>query len=362
MTMNRPHPSPLSMPAIPRRPSAVCAPLAMVQTPRAPTVLVVQPDRTIRTVAISALNSNGYRGVGVARGDEALFMLLERRFDAVLLSAELPGIGARELCLRLRAIDSHANTPVLYLLHPSEQVQMEGFFAAGGDDFLTLPLSAQLLKTRLSGRLHRGAAHQRVAGEYGDAPKAEALDSLGPGAGVMVVRSWVQHAAGLDATASVLGARNVATQLGLQVECIYRHGGRVERLSDGVVYALFEGPTGIFDAGQCSNAILKIGAGMINNQEGRPRVALGIVGCGAAAASGDSGAGRESLLNAAFAAALQHCMTAGAMQVMVASELHSTLGGLTHLRYSRADEEAALTDEPLNVPVRRLRRARGHAA
>lgn len=290
-------------------------------------------------------------------------MLLERRFDAVLLGAELAGIGARELCLRLRAVDSHADTPVLYLLHPSEQVQMDGFFAAGGDDFLTLPLSPQLLKTRLSGRLHRGAVNKRLAGEHEESSKAAALDVPGPGAGVMVVRSWVQHASGPDASAPALGARSVATQLGLQVECIYRHGGRVERLADGVVYALFDGPTGIFDAGQCSNAILTIGAGMTSNQEERPRVALGIVGCGSNEASGcDSGAGRAALLDAAFAAALEHCMTARAMQVMVPPELHSALGELSHVRYSQNAGVAQLVNGNMSVPVKRLKRVRGHAA
>jgi len=361
MTINRPHPSPLRASVCPSLPLPGSGLLGVASPPRAPTVLVVQPDRTIRTVAIAALQASGYRGVGVARGDEALFMLLERRFDAVLLGAELPGIAARELCVRLRAIESHVTTPVLYLLHPNEQVQMEGFFAAGGDDFLTLPLSPQLLKTRLAGRLHRGAAQKRRTGEDGEPLKVPASGEPSPGAAVMVVRSWMQpHASGLHVPSSGLGARGVATQLGLQVECIYRHGGKVERLSEGVVYALFDGPTGIFDAGQCSNAILAIGAGPGSNSEEPPRVALGIVGCGAGAGGGDSATGRASLLEGAFAAALEHCKTARAMQVMVSPELHGALGGLAHVRYARSSAE--LVEGPVNVPVRRLRRARGHAA
>ena len=361
MTINRPHPSPVVTSATLPRSLQAPSRLGANQPSRAPNVLVVQPDRTIRTVAISALQTGGYRGIGVARGDEALFMLLERHFDAVLLGVQLPGIAARELCLRLRAMDSHATTPVLYLLHPNEQPQMEGLFAAGGDDFLTLPLSAELLRTRLAGRLQRGAAQKRISHEQGELAWTAGREEPGVGAGVMVVRSWVPRALGMDSSVSGLGSRSVASQLGLQVECIYRHGGRVERLTDGMVFALFDGPTGIFDAGQCSESILALGAGLSSNPEERPGVALGIVGFSASPGEGADGS-RESLLDAAFAAALDHCRSARAMQVVVPPELQNILGGLAHVRYARIGSVSGLIQDTLKVPVRKVRRAREHAA
>lgn len=362
MTINRPSPSPLALPRLPSQSMAFPNPGSGIQALRAPTVLVVQPDRTIRTVALSALQASGYRGVGVARGDEALFMLLERRFDAILLGAALPGIEARDFCSRLRSIQSHTNTPVIYLLHPNEQQQMDGLFAAGGDDFLTLPLSPALLKTRLAGRLSRGAAQKRASVDPGEFSRSSTADELSPGAGVMVLRSWAPPTPGLDAAGPALGSRGGASQLGLQVECIYRHGGRVERLADGVVYALFDGPTGIFDAGQCSKAILSIGAGLGGTLHERPRVALGIVACRGTLAIEEAGAGREAMLENAFAAALEHCKTARAMQVMVSPELHAALGGLAHVRYARARGGTGTIEEPLEVSAGKLRRAREHAA
>lgn len=292
-------------------------------------MLVVQPDRTARTVALLALQRTGYRGVGVARGDEALFMLLERPIDAILIAAETSGIGCADFIGRVRAIPALESTPVLALVHPG---------AAGGaipeaDTFLTLPLGAALLDRTLKSALarRRGNREREVGGSDGLSGGAALSRGLPPlGSAALVIRAWSGAASRAE---PVLPERRVATQLGLQVECIYRHGGHVERLMEGLVFAVFEGPAGVFDAGNCATAILALSGGANDSTSQGQRVALGLACCAPREAEVGAPADREAVLAEAFAEASAHSESARPLQIIAPHTLEGVLGAHACVRY-----------------------------
>ena len=320
-------------PASPRMRPAPSGLFASASHPRSPTVLVVQPDRTARTVALLALQRTGYRGVGVARGDEGLFMLLERHFDAILIAADASGIGCADFLSRVRAIPTLRNTPALVLVHPGAA---EGA-TPEADAVLSLPLGSAVLDRTLKATLARRLANRdREAGPGDTLSVGPALGrGLPPlGSAALVIRAWPGAGNEPDPTpSSALPERRVATQLGLQVECIYRHGGHVERLVEGLVFAVFEGPAGVFDAGNCATAILALSSGVTDSSPQRQRVALGLSCCAPRDGNVSTPAEREAVLADAFSEALANCESARPLQIIAPRTLERVLGAHAGVRY-----------------------------
>lgn len=117
-------------------------------------VLVVDDDKSIRSILLAMINEWGYEVLLAADGDSA-WELLEA-CDAqepliVLLDWVLPGLDGLELCRRLKEGKLAARHYVIMLTGEKngEDDIVEGF-AAGADDFLLKPVSARELSCRLS--------------------------------------------------------------------------------------------------------------------------------------------------------------------------------------------------------------------
>ena len=75
-------------------------------------ILVVEDERSIRTIIEYALQEAGFTVVMAARGDEALDVFARENVDLVILDIMLPGVAGLEVCRRIRAPDS---TPLILL-------------------------------------------------------------------------------------------------------------------------------------------------------------------------------------------------------------------------------------------------------
>ena len=73
-----------------------------MKKPRAPTVLVVDDDRTTRHLASALLAKAGMKTAVAKDGAEALRLISARRFDLVLLDVWMPRMDGLELLARLR--------------------------------------------------------------------------------------------------------------------------------------------------------------------------------------------------------------------------------------------------------------------
>ena len=213
------------------------------------TVLVVDPDRTARTVIVNLLRPEGYRVLEAERADKALFLALEKSIDAFLLAQQPAGLDAADFCSRIRAMARYRHVPILSILMPFDEKAVVEAFAAGADDFLTRPVNGQNLRTRLAGRLQRAQATPSLADARPGlasylVPRVRQLHDLG--ARDPDAPSEAHEACVLAVRLTLPGApteaafRTLARYLGIQVECVYRHGGYVARLEGDGLRAVFE--------------------------------------------------------------------------------------------------------------------------
>jgi len=160
-------------------------------------VLVVEDDPDMRRYILDLLRPY-WRVEGCADGHQALTSVQASLPDLVLADVMLPAMDGFELLRQLRGSPRTARVPVILLsARAGGEATLEGL-AAGADDYLVKPFSAQELLARLRTHLElargresraRDAERQRVARElhdsvlqtlYGIALGAESIRSLAP--------------------------------------------------------------------------------------------------------------------------------------------------------------------------------------
>ena len=77
------------------------------------TLLVVDDDDLSRKLLSRMLNIAGYETIGAQNGEEALDLLEQHSFKAVLMDVLMPGIDGFEVCKRIRQNPATTAMPVL---------------------------------------------------------------------------------------------------------------------------------------------------------------------------------------------------------------------------------------------------------
>jgi len=115
-------------------------------------ILIVEDDRSIRTIVEYALRDAGFQVVSVGRGDEALESVAHDRADLVILDLMLPGVDGLEVCKRIRA---ERSTPIIILSARGEELDKVLGLELGADDYVTKPFSPRELVSRVKANLRR---------------------------------------------------------------------------------------------------------------------------------------------------------------------------------------------------------------
>jgi len=116
-------------------------------------ILVVEDERKIASFVQKGLKEVGFAVDVVRRGDEALQVILDNRFDAVVLDIMLPGRDGLSI---LRALREQSNTvPVLILTARGEICEKVEGLDLGADDYLAKPFSIEELAARLRALIRR---------------------------------------------------------------------------------------------------------------------------------------------------------------------------------------------------------------
>jgi len=103
-------------------------------------VLVVDDDPLANRIAMSALSRANLKGQAVENPVTAVDLLLEKRFDLVLLDIEMPQMSGFELCRKLRSIPGYEQTPVIYVTAHSDFDSRSRGILAGGNDLIAKPI------------------------------------------------------------------------------------------------------------------------------------------------------------------------------------------------------------------------------
>jgi two-component system response regulator MprA len=117
------------------------------------TILIVDDDRALRTSVCRALELEGYATIEASDGEAALWQVINKDPQLVVLDLGLPGIGGLAVCQSIRS--RGYDLPILVLTARSEvQDRVEGL-DAGADDFMTKPFALDELFARVRALLRR---------------------------------------------------------------------------------------------------------------------------------------------------------------------------------------------------------------
>ena len=127
------------------------------------TILVVEDEKRIRDIVRDYFTAHGL-GCDLARdGAEALDLLRDHDYDAILLDIFMPNLDGFQVC---RAVRQRSQVPILFLTALGNEEDMLRGYALGCDDYVTKPFSLAVLlaKTRALIRRGRGGSGTLVCG------------------------------------------------------------------------------------------------------------------------------------------------------------------------------------------------------
>ena len=110
------------------------------------TILVVDDEEALRTLAAKLIAKKGYNVLTAASGSEALTALAgETHIDLLVLDVVMPGLGGLETLEEIRK-RGHRELPVVLLTAQAKDEHILSGYKRGADCYITKPLQpAQLL-------------------------------------------------------------------------------------------------------------------------------------------------------------------------------------------------------------------------
>ncbi|HVN03184.1 MAG TPA: response regulator transcription factor [Bryobacteraceae bacterium] len=121
-------------------------------------VLIVDDESSIRRALQNTLSGMGFEVSEASNGEEALQMVRQAEYHAVLLDINMPGIGGIRACREIRR-----NLPRLGILMLTVRDGEEDKVAAldaGADDYITKPFNIRELAARIRAAVRRAAVSQ----------------------------------------------------------------------------------------------------------------------------------------------------------------------------------------------------------
>lgn len=122
-------------------------------------ILVVDDEKDVVEVVGHFLEEEGYTVHTAYDGEEALEMA-SSDVDLIVLDIMLPGVDGYEVCRKLRSRVETEEIPIVFLSAKTEEEdQIEGLML-GGDDYLTKPVSPQVLVAHVKAVLRRSGVEE----------------------------------------------------------------------------------------------------------------------------------------------------------------------------------------------------------
>jgi DNA-binding response OmpR family regulator len=123
-------------------------------------ILVVEDERKIARFVQKGLKEFGFAVEVIGRGDEALEIILNNPFEAVVLDIMLPGRDGLSI---LRVLREQSNAvPVLILTARGELCEKVEGLDLGADDYLAKPFAIEELAARLRALIRRQTGENLV--------------------------------------------------------------------------------------------------------------------------------------------------------------------------------------------------------
>ena len=116
-------------------------------------ILIVEDEVRMRNIISDYFTAHGLDCDLARDGEEALDLLRDNDYDAILLDIMMPKLDGFTVC---REIRKTSGTPILFLTAlGSEEDTLKGY-ALGGDDYVTKPFSLAVLLAKTRALMRRG--------------------------------------------------------------------------------------------------------------------------------------------------------------------------------------------------------------
>ena len=115
--------------------------LSRTEEPEAARVLVIDDEQHARHYVSSAMQMAGLRNETADSPTEALKKLDGKECDLIFLDVALPEMNGFELCTRIRALDAHKRTPIVFLTGSATFQNKAQASLSGGNDFVAKPFN-----------------------------------------------------------------------------------------------------------------------------------------------------------------------------------------------------------------------------
>ena len=115
-------------------------------------ILVVEDERAMREIIRDYLTAHGLECDLARDGQEALELLEEQDYDAVVLDVLMPRLDGFGVC---RAVRRQSSVPILFLTALGGEEETLRGYALGADDYVTKPFSLAVLLAKLQALIRR---------------------------------------------------------------------------------------------------------------------------------------------------------------------------------------------------------------
>ena len=116
-------------------------------------ILVVEDERAMREIIRDYLTAHGLECDLARDGQEALELLEEQDYDAVVLDVLMPRLDGFGVCRRVR--EAGSSTPIIMLTAREEETDKVLGLELGADDYITKPFSMRELLARVKANIRR---------------------------------------------------------------------------------------------------------------------------------------------------------------------------------------------------------------
>jgi type IV pilus assembly protein PilB len=119
------------------------------------TVLIADDEPSMRLLVHATIESDDYKVLEAADGDEAWTLIQQFKPMLVLLDVQMPGRTGLEILGMIKSDPSLSDTRVILLTAKALVADVEAGMTAGADFYLTKPFSPLDLLTRVEEALRR---------------------------------------------------------------------------------------------------------------------------------------------------------------------------------------------------------------
>ncbi|MDN4501370.1 winged helix-turn-helix domain-containing protein [Alteromonadaceae bacterium BrNp21-10] len=120
------------------------------------TLLLVEDDESLSDWIKDYLTTKGFNIIQCFRGDDAIPAIANIKPDVIILDGMLPGLDGFEVCKRIRPSFQGS---IIMLTARDEEIDEVLGLELGADEYLTKPVRARALLTRINKQLTRTSPH-----------------------------------------------------------------------------------------------------------------------------------------------------------------------------------------------------------